>query len=327
MATVFVGVDLGGTNLRCAVMDEQHQILSRVECATEAREGAQAVIGRIAAGITEAMERSNRPQADVAAIGIGVPGPINQEKGLVYSAPNMPGWQNVPLAEIVQKRFNIPAFIENDANCAGWGEFANGAGRGCRHMMMVTLGTGIGGAVIIDGRLHIGRDGTAGELGHVCIEDGGRLCGCGARGCVEAYASANSVVRRFYDLIDEGWDSPLAAGSRKATCHDIFRAAREGDSVAMQVVKRTGHYLGVMAASIAELLNPERCVISGGMIQAGDMLFPAIRTTCLNRNDHPGRTMEILPAELGPNAGLIGAADQARLRLDGKRTGNASKSH
>lgn len=315
MTGYYIGVDLGGTNLRCAVVDENSRILSRIELPTNAHEGPEAVIDRMVSGIMKAAATAGLETAEIAAVGIGYPGPLNQEQGMVYSAPNMPGWKNIPLAKFVSLRIGIPTFIENDANCAGWGEFVAGAGAGCRHMMMVTLGTGIGGAIIIDGKLHVGRDGSAGELGHVCIIDGGRQCGCGARGCVEAYASATAVVKRFREYLDQGWCSPLSQKREILTCQDIFDVAQSLDPVAYKVVRETGHYLGVMASAVAELLNPERCVIAGGMIHAGQPLFDSIRNTCRNRNQHPGRTMEIVPAGLGGNAGLIGAADHARIRL------------
>ncbi len=316
MTRKFVGVDLGGTNLRAAVVDEDYKVLSKFECPTLAAEGKDAVIQRLQDGIMEAVKLSGENMSSIAAIGMGVPGPLNQETGHVYRLTNMPGWMNVPLAAIIGERLKVKTFLENDANCAGWGEFVAGAGQGVRHMMMVTLGTGVGGAIIIDGKLHTGRDGAAGELGHICIIDGGRLCGCGARGCVEAYASATAVAGRFKELLDQGWKSPLAAKRDYLTSADVYMAAANDDPVALHIVEETGHFLGVMASSIAELLNPERCVVSGGMIQAGPMLFDAMRTTCLNRNDHPGRTMEILPAALGGNAGLVGAASHAQVRLD-----------
>lgn len=312
----YVGVDLGGTNLRCALFDEHRKMLARSQCSTKATEGSAAVIGRIVDGINGVIAETNVPRNEVLAICVGVPGPIIQEQGLVTSTPNMPGWENVELGKILIDRTGITAFIENDANCAGWGEYVAGAGIGCRHMVMVTLGTGIGGAIIIDGKLHLGRDGAAGELGHICIKDGGRLCGCGAHGCIEAYASANSVARRFVDLLDDGWHSPLGESRDRITSRDVFEAAEKlGDPVAMRIVEETGHLLGVMASSIAELLNPDRCIVAGGMIQAGEILFASMRHTCLNRNKHPARTMEIIPAALGADAGLVGAADHARLCL------------
>lgn len=315
METLYIGVDLGGTNLRCAVMRDDYTIISRIECPTNAADGPNAVIDRIARGIAAALRDAGCENDSITAAGIGVPGPISQQQGLVYTAPNMPDWHNVPLGEIVGKRTGIPTFIENDANCAGWGEYVAGAGRGVKHMMMVTLGTGIGGAIIIDGNLHIGRDGAAGELGHICIEMDGRQCGCGAQGCIEAYASATAVVRRFSEMLAAGWESSLAGRETPITCRDIFVAAEAGDALARHVVQMTGEYLGTMASSVAELINPEVCVVAGGMIQAGERLFSSIRKTCLCRNGHPGRTMAILPAELGGNAGLVGAADQARVRF------------
>ena len=194
MTGYYIGVDLGGTNLRCAVVDENNRILSRMELPTKAQEGPEAVIDRMVSGMMDAVARAGLETGEIAAVGVGYPGPLNQDLGMVYSAPNMPGWKNVPLAELISLRIGIPTVIENDANCAGWGEFVAGAGVGCRHMRMVTLGTGIGGAIIIGGRLHVGRDGSAGELGHVCIIYVCRQCACGARGCVEAYASATAVV-------------------------------------------------------------------------------------------------------------------------------------
>lgn len=315
MSELYLGVDLGGTNLRCAVVDKGLGLLSRVAVATCAHEGSDAVIGRIAEGMRQAVREANVDVKEVRAACVGVPGPLNQKSGIVHSTPNMPGWQMVPLADILTERTGIRTFIENDANCAGWGEFAAGAGKGCNHMMMITLGTGIGGAIILDGHLHIGRDGTAGELGHVPVVDGGRKCGCGARGCVEAYASATAVVRRFKDLLKDGWRSPLEGKKEFLTCADIFHAAENGDPVALKITEETGHFLGILCSGVAELLNPERCVISGGMIEAGELLFSSIRKTCLTRNEHPSRSMEILPARLGGNAGLVGAADQARIRF------------
>jgi glucokinase len=309
-----VGVDLGGTNLRCALFDEANRMLARSQIPTAAWEGSSAVIGRIAESVTALILRAREEGKTVGAVGIGVPGPVDRKTGVVSSTPNMPGWENIPLSRIVSERVGARTIVENDANCAAWGEFVAGAGRGCRHMVMVTLGTGVGGAIILDGTLHTGRDGAAGELGHMCIVDEGRPCGCGAKGCVEAYASATAVVARFRAAVASGWKSPLIEKGEALTCRDIFIAAESGDPVASRVVERTGHYLGVMASSIAEMLNPDRCIVAGGMIQAGEKLFAQMRETCLSRNTHPARTMEILPASLGPDAGLVGAAACAMRR-------------
>ena len=314
MSDYYVGVDLGGTNLRCAVIDTSHKILARHAAPTNSEEGVEAVIDRMASGILEVLKQAGINLKQLKALCMGVPGPLDQLAGIVHDTPNMVGWKNVPISAIMKERLGVLSFLENDANCAGWGEFTAGAGRGCRNMMMITLGTGIGGALIIDSKLFTGRDGTAGELGHVCLYEGGRKCGCGARGCIEAYASATATVARFIDLLDKGWRSPLSAKRDFLTCEDIFNSAKNGDPVALHIVEETGYYLGVLCADVANLLNPERTVISGGMIQAGAILFDAIRKTCRERGFGPGRNMDIIPAELSENAGLIGAAGQAMVR-------------
>lgn len=322
MTRYFIGVDLGGTNLRCAVVSDANQVVSRIETPTQAHEGLEAVMDRVAAGMLKAAGAANLEMAEIAAAGVGYPGPLNQRTGIVHSGPNMPGWRQVPLADILASRTGVATFIENDANCACWGEYVAGAGAGCRHMIMMTLGTGVGGAIVIDGKLHVGRDGSAGELGHMCIVEGGRQCGCGARGCVEAYASATAVVKRFIEYLEQGWQSSLSRQRERLTCQAIFEAARTGDSVAVKVVGETGRYLGVVAAGVAELLNPEICVISGGMAMAGEIFLNSIRDACLNRNMHPGRTMRIVSAGLGGNAGLIGAANNAAKRLTDEKVIN-----
>lgn len=311
MATYYIGVDLGGTNLRCALFDSTLTLLDRSERPTLAAEGSAAVIERLNDAIEEIVRRAGLAKADIGAVGAGFPGPIDQRHGMVHSAPNLPGWKNVPLATVLSGSLNMPVFVENDANCACLGEHALGAGRGAQNMILVTLGTGIGGALIINGSLYTGRDGAAGELGHICVEFGGRQCGCGARGCIEAYGSATSIVRRFVEHVRAGAASALAQRLDAVTCRDIFRAAEAGDAAAGHIVEQTGQYLGVFASSLAETLNPELCVFAGGVVQAGEQLLATVRQTCQTRNGHPGRTMGIVGPQLGQDAGLVGAAAYA----------------
>ncbi len=319
-ASYSVGVDLGGTNMRCAVIDGEHKLLSRIDRPTLAQEGPDSVLTRLNAAMDAAIAQSGVARADIAAVGIGMPGLIDQKAGLVRTLTNMPGWKDVLLGDLFRTRTGIPAFIENDANCAGWGEFRAGAGVGCRDMAAITLGTGIGGAIVLNGRLHVGRDGAAGEIGHICIETGGRPCQCGARGCVEAYASANSVVRRFREMVADGWLSSLGGDGGEVSCKDIFDAAAAGDPLAKHVADKTAFYIGLLVNMLAETLNPERCVIFGGMSRAGAWFFDSIRKACDRGNSHVGPAcVEILPARLGPDAGLIGAADYARERAAAER--------
>ena len=307
-----IGVDMGGTNMRCAVVDGTHRLLSRIDRPTLAQEGPESVLTRLNAAVDEAIVHSGVARNDIAAVGIGVPGFVEQRSGLVRALTNMPGWHDVLLGDVFRTRTGLATFVENDANCAGWGEYKAGAGIGCVDLAMVTLGTGIGGAIVLDGKLHVGHDGAAGEFGHICIENGGRPCQCGARGCVEAYASANSVVRRFREMVGEGWLTDLGG---EVTCKDIFDAAAEGDPLAKHVADKTAFYVGMLVNTIAEMLNPERCVLFGGMARSGEWFFDKIREACERGNKHIGpRGVEIVPALLGPDAGLIGAADYARGR-------------
>ncbi len=313
-ASYYIGVDIGGTNMRCAVIDGNHKLLSRLERPTLAQEGYDSVLARLNAEVDEVIAQSGVARKDVLAVGVGVPGMVDQKTGLIHTLTNMPGWHEVPLGEVFRQRTGIPTFVENDANCAGWGEYRAGAGAGCRNLAMVTLGTGVGGAFVLDGKLYVGHDGAAGEIGHICIEYGGRPCQCGARGCVEAYASANSVVRRFREMVAEGWlTSVTGVDTGEVTCKDIFDAAAAGDPLARHVADRTAVYIGMLINTLSEALNPERCIIFGGMSRAGTWFFDKIREGCDRGNKHIGpERVQIVPASLGPDAGLIGAAEYAR---------------
>ena len=307
MSVYHVGVDLGGTNLRCAVVDKSWAIIARHECATRADEGCDAIIKRMADGVNIAVAAAKLRNEDINAIGIGAPGPLDGKRGVVIEAPNLPGWINVPLALRLQELTGIQAFLENDANAAGFGEFRAGAGKGSDSMVMMTLGTGVGGAVILGGKLWTGPDGTAGEIGHVCIVANGRTCGCGRKGCIEAYASANSTVARFREARVEGKATMLSG--EHVTCADIFSAAGKGDPLAKDIISETGRLLGLMAANMANLLNPERCVFAGGMTRAWNLLSPPLLAE-VDRHAlaTPKARMQVLPAALGDDAGLIGAA-------------------
>jgi glucokinase len=185
-----IGVDLGGTNIKSAVVDEHGTVLRRLVVPTEANQGQAHVIDQIALAVNQVRDECD---ANVIALGAGAPGPMNWQTGVVYSPPNLPGWKNVPLADEISKRTGLPAFVDNDANVACWGEFYAGAGKEAHTLCCFTLGTGVGGGIVVDGALVRGIDGTAGELGHICVMRDGRACGCGARGCLEAYASVTGT--------------------------------------------------------------------------------------------------------------------------------------
>ena len=195
MAKNLIGIDLGGTNLRAAVLNDAGAILGQARTETMAAEGPGAVLKRLAIVARGAVEEAGLEMKDVAACGVGSPGPLDADEGVVLYTPNLPGWKDVRVAEEMKRAINVPTCLENDANCAGWGEFWMGAGRGSTEMVIYTLGTGVGGSVIVEGRLHRGRDQMAGHLGHAILVPGGRQCGCGARGCLEQYCSATAVAR------------------------------------------------------------------------------------------------------------------------------------
>ncbi len=307
-----VGIDLGGTNLRLGVIDSDAQILARTDMPTNNEDGYEGVLERMAEGVRGVLKQVGLDAGDIVGIGVGAPGPLNSETGVVLEAPNLK-WENVPVAALLKEKTGIPVQLENDANCAGWGEYWAGAGRGSRNMLMMTLGTGVGGAIIVDGKLQRGPDFTAGEIGHIVVVDGGRRCGCGNEGCLEAYASATATVARFREAMDLGWQTSLKAKKvDEITCADIFKEAFAGDNLARHIVEETGRYLGLMAGNMANLLNPDRCIFSGGMIQSGEILFEPIRRECKRIAFRaPGERIKILPAELVHDAGLIGAAGLA----------------
>lgn len=317
MSDFFIGIDLGGTNLRCAVIGRDRRVVGRHETPTRAHEGPDAVIGRLADGVREAARIADVDFNDIAGIGVGSPGPLDARAGIVLESPNLQ-WVRVPLAALLHERTGREVYLENDANAAGFGEYWAGAGQGHASMLLMTLGTGIGGAIVVDGQLRSGPDGTAGEIGHVCIADGGRRCGCGRQGCIEAYASAPSTVARFREARRLGWSSRLEDRDG-LTAADIFRAATDGDNLAQHIVEETGRYLGLMAGGMANLLNPDICVFAGGMIKAGEQLFRPIREAARKAAfDVPGERMKIVPAALGEDAGLIGAAACAMIRHDAR---------
>jgi glucokinase len=317
MAKAYLGIDLGGTHVKTAVVSTDGEILGRHTHDTPANEGVEAVADAMAASGKESIKSAG---VGVAAAGIGAPGPMDWRTGVVFSPPNLPGWHNVPLAELMQHRLAMPCFVDNDANLACLGEFTAGAGRGVECMCLLTLGTGVGGGIIVFGKLLRGIDGTAAEIGHMTLQRDGRQCGCGARGCLEAYASVTGLVRTAREAIDSGRESSLAKACGgdldKITGKMISDHAHAGDALARWAIEETGDWIGVGVASLINLLNPEKVVLGGGMISAGDLLFDAVRKRA--RSDAfevPAKRAQIVPAELGEDAGVFGAAAAARERL------------
>ena len=312
-----VGVDLGGTNIVTGAMTADGSRTHGVRSApTEVTSGAEQVVDRIAAQIeatiADTMREAGVSRAAFAGVGIGAPGPLDRERGLVVVAPNL-GWRDFPLRDLISEKVGLPATLDNDANCATVGEWWQGAARGGRHVVGLTIGTGIGGGLIVDGRLFHGASDVAGEIGHTTIELNGRLCKCGNYGCLEAYASGPAIATRAREvLVREGTESlmpGLVHGDlEQLTAATVYDAARQGDAVANEIVRETGRYLGAGVANLLNIFNPDVVVVAGGVTAAGERLFGPLGAEVRRRAFAPAvAAARIVPGELPGTAGVVGA--------------------
>ncbi|MCX7919577.1 MAG: ROK family protein [bacterium] len=323
-AKYLIGVDLGGTTIITVVTDINGKVIASVKCLSEVKQGVDAVVNRIVDTIYATVAKAKIQINQIIAIGVGAPGPLSTKTGVIIDAPNLDGWVNVPLRDMVKKAFRntIPVFLDNDANAAAYGEFWVGAGKKVSNLIMLTLGTGIGGGIIIDKKLYRGPDDTAGELGHISVFPNGPVCNCGNHGCLEAIASATGMVNRAVDALRLGRKSILRELAEndlnKVTAKMIYDAVLKGDTLAKDIMRETGRYIGIAAASLVNIFNPEMIVFSGGMINAGEYLFNPIREEVKKRAfPQPAKRVKILPAKLGEYAGAIGAAGIALKELIG----------
>jgi len=310
--TYYLGLDLGGTNIKSGVVTDAGESVVRASRPTEAEKGPDAVIDAMAESARTTARQAGLELKQIAAIGVGAPGPLDIHTGVIQKAPNMPGFEQVPLRDRLADRLGLPVHLENDANAAAFGEFWTGAGRDSRirHMIMLTLGTGIGSGIILDGQVLHGGFQIAGEGGHMVMNPDGPLCGCGQRGCLEQYASATAVVRWMRQTLEESAGLPADFDAE-----DVFNAAEAGDAAALRVVGQTTRYLGLACVNLCRLFDPQMIVFAGGMIGSGDFLFSRIRHAFRTRTwaMAPDK-VEIVPAQLGNDAGYIGAAAAARAR-------------
>ena len=311
----YVGIDLGGTNIKGGVVTAEGEVLHFESIETEVEGGRDHVLDRIGMLVGKVRDAASLAQDDIAAVGIGSPGPLDTKKGIIHEAPNLPGWINLPLAAETGRRSGYPCFLENDANSAALAEAHVGAGKGTACMIMLTLGTGIGGGIVIGGRVWHGADDIAAELGHVSVKLDGIRCNCGSIGCVEAYASATGVVRRALEALAEGAESVLEADG--LTCEQVFKAAAGGDALAQRVARDTATYLGAAIGSLINIFNPDMIVLFGGMTNAGDQLFVPVREEAAKRSFKIGSDRcQIVRSRLGAEAGVIGAAITAMQAID-----------
>ncbi len=308
MDQTVVGVDLGGTNIKIGLVTSEGRLVQRHSVSTAAEGGPEAVAGRICQGVRECLDKAGAGAGDVGGVGVGSPGTIDLEAGVVTFSPNLPGWLDVPLRSLIQDGLGLPCTLDNDANVAALGEYWVGAGSGARSLVLLTLGTGIGGGIVLDGRIWHGGNGVAGEIGHMSINPDGPLCGCGNRGCLEAYASATAMVRRLREAVEQGASTPLDR-LEDVTARDIYEAALAGDAVARENIETTGRYLGVGTSNILHILNPEVVAFTGGVTAAGEMLFGPVRREVEERTlEDSRRGVKICLAEFPDDAGILGAA-------------------
>lgn len=310
---LFAGVDLGGTTISTVLVNESGIVLSRTKCLTESILGVDAVVERIVHSVREVCHLYNINDKNLDGIGIGSPGPLSTKTGIIIDAPNLNGWVNVPLRDKVQASFTSKVYLDNDANAAAFGEYWKGAGQGFQNIIVITLGTGVGGGLIFDGKLLRGPDDNAGELGHMPVFPEGPACNCGGKGCLELYASATGLVNRAKHSLKAGTPSKvmdLCQGDiDKITSKMLHEACLLGDSFAIEVFRETGYYIGITAAGLVNLLNPELIILFGGVIGAGDFLFNPVREE-IDRRAYPisAQRVKLVPAILGNDAGAIGAA-------------------
>jgi glucokinase len=312
-----VGVDLGGTNIVVGAMsaDGMHHFATRA-IPTSAELGAESVadriVGLIEGVILDTLEQTDANRRDFIGVGIGAPGPLDRERGLVIVAPNL-GWRNFPLRDRIGQRLGLPATLDNDANCATVGEWWQGAAKGGRNVIGMTIGTGIGGGLILDGKLYHGASDVAGEVGHTTIDLNGRHCKCGNYGCLEAYASGPAIATRAREvLVREETASllPSLVGGRleSITAETVYKAASQGDAVASEIVRDTARYLGVGIANLLNIFNADVVVIAGGVTQAGDALFIPLQAEVRRRAFRPAvDATRIVPGALPGSAGVVGA--------------------
>ncbi|HUJ16409.1 MAG TPA: ROK family protein [Nitrospirota bacterium] len=317
MSRTVIGVDLGGTNLRVALLSADGEIIVKKKEVTRSSEGWKTVVAQLVENIERLREVAVERGLSVAAVGVGAPGVIKMEKGIVVKSPNFPDWNNLPLRELLEKALQVPVIIENDANAAALGEQWRGAGRGINSMILLTLGTGVGGGIVLDSRIWQGADGMAGEIGHMTLIPDGRQCGCGNTGCLEMYASARGIVLSYREALLQTGTSQAA----EVTSAQIYKAARDGDSVARSVMKDMGRMLGIGIASLINIFNPQMIVIGGGVKDAWELFIGSTREEVMRRAFQvPAERTEIVPSMLGDDAGIVGAAATA-LHLQNTQSG------
>ena len=306
-----IGIDVGGTNVKLALVSPDGKIIYSNSIPTHAEMGYEYTINNIKEAIHTLMKETDSRAEDIQGIGFGFPGQVDYKSGVVRLAPNIPGWVDIPIAKMIEDEFHIPTRVDNDVRCAALGELNFGAGKGCENLICITVGTGIGSGLIINGKLVRGASNAAGEIGHIKLQmHDGPICGCGDTGCMEAFASGPSIVAMAENYILGGKSTKFRElANPDITPYIVYEAAKTGDPVAKRIFNVIGEYIGIGLSSVINLLNPEKVIIGGGVAASGEYLLNPIKETVKKRAMKiAGEAVEIVPAQLGNTAGVIGAS-------------------
>ncbi len=307
-----IGIDVGGTNVKIALVNDSGKIIYSNSVPTRAEMGYEYTVNNIKQAIYDLLKETKLEAKEIEGIGFGFPGQVDYKSGVVRLAPNIPGWVDVPIAKMIEDEFHIPTRVDNDVRCAALGELKYGAGKGCENLICITVGTGIGSGLIVNGKLVRGASNAAGEIGHIKLQiHDGPICGCGDTGCMEAFASGPAIVAMAEEYILGGKSTKYRemANGGDITPFIVAEAAKAGDPVARRIFSRIGEYIGIGMASVVNLLNPEKIIIGGGVADAGDILLDPLKDTLKKRAMKiAGETVEVVPAQLGNTAGVIGAS-------------------
>ena len=306
MKKYVIGVDLGGTKISTAISTIEGNILANVVLPTKAEEGEAAVLGRIVQSIDEVIVGSSTSIDEIEAIGIGSPGPLDAKKGIIITTPNLP-FKDYNLVQPLKEKYNIPVYLDNDANAAAIGEYMFGAGKGKNSIVYFTVSTGVGGGAVLDGKVYRGHTSNALEIGHTTVDPNGPRCNCGNLGCLEAMSSGTAIAKKGKEAVSTNVETSLKKHDT-VTSYEVFKEAEAGDEVAKDIIHNALTYLGIGVANAIATFDPEMIIIGGGVSKAGDIVFDTVKKVVNKRCfKSMAESCEIVPAGLGSDAGVVGA--------------------
>lgn len=312
MKNVRIGFDLGGTNMGSALVSLEGELIYQNDCPTLAHEPSEKVLGRMKNLIHDCFNKAKENNLNVVSIGIGSPGVIDTENGVIINSPNIPDWNNIEIVKIMNAEFNVPCAIDNDVRVAAMGEYKFGAGKGYKNILCIAIGTGIGGGIILDGKLMRGPTFSMGEIGHITLKKDGPKCGCGNYGCMEALGSSTAIIREAKNAIENNESEilkELYKENNEINTYLVAQAAEKGDKKAFEIITQAAEWVGIGLSGVVNLINPEIIIIGGGVSLAGEIIFNPIKNEIKKRSlKIPGEFVKVVPANLGDFAGMIGAS-------------------